>query len=365
MRSMRRVWAVMGLGMALVLAVATGGAAQSPLPAPDPASGRLAEAYWFLPPGGTDVAFTDWDRIRASQGATDITGSSSLDDKMAVVMSTNHDEAATSGFALNHLRTHHDVWGFDSFDLDWEATYSVDGPPVYVLRFRDGFDLAPLVALFDDRGFSTTQVDGAVIRSHAVDVAADWLHATEFAILNTAFLDDGRTLVLSSGLEGVTDVLATRGMPRPLMPGLTPVLGALDGASAAWISVGSGTCLAFSPPPVDPGDPTATLQPMPSQLAPYTIMGVGYARPDWDPTGRIVFGYPDPTLAAATLDARAERARTGISVVADQPYAEVAFTLEDAHADGAANILDVAPADDMPRRLFDMVFRRDMTFAGC
>lgn len=346
----------------------TGTAAQSPSVSPKPGTGRLAEAFWLLPPSGSDVAFTDWDRIRASQGAQELTGDSSLDDKVAFLMATSLDEAAASGYALARLRGHRDAWGFDTLDLDWEATYSADGPPVFVLRFRDGFDLAPVAARFDERGFSTTEQRGAVIRSHEMDPSADWLSTTEFAILNTAFLDDGRTLVLSSGLDGLEAVLRGRYRRGPLTPpAIRAILAALDGASAAWLAVGPGTCLAFTMPPLDIGDPRASLRPMPSApvLHPYTVLGVAYERPGWDPIGRIAMGFFDDDSAQADAAARVELARTGLSLRARVPYSEAVFTVEDSRVQDHALVLEVAPKDDQPRRLFDMVFARDMSFAGC
>jgi hypothetical protein len=341
--------------------------AQSPSVSSVPGLGHLAEALGFVPPSGTSLAFTDWGRIRASQGAQGLTGASSLDDKLGFLMSTNRDEAAASGFGLSKLRRHRDVWGFDSLDLEWEATYSLDGPPLFVLRFRDGFDLAPVAARFDEYGFSTDTVDGAVIRSHEMDVRADWFNTSEFGIFNTAFLDDGRTLVLSSGLDGVTGAIAAGQQGRLLPKGVTSVLDALDGASSAWLSIDPGTCQAFTPPPIGLGDPTGSIQPLPSgeSLHPYTALGVAYARPGWDPVGRIALGFPDAAWAEADADARAEEARTGTSIRTRAPYSEAVFTLEDLEVDDGALVLDVAPNANLPRRLFDMVMARDMTFAGC
>ena len=76
----------------------------------------------------------------------DVTGASPMDDKLQVVMSTSKDEALASGFGIAHLRDHYDTWAFDALDLDWEATIQGDGAPLFVLRFRDGFDLTPVAA---------------------------------------------------------------------------------------------------------------------------------------------------------------------------------------------------------------------------
>ena len=55
----------------------------------------------------------------------------------------------------------------------------------------------------------------------------------------------------------------------------------------------------------------------------------------------------------------------GQSLVAQAPISERVFGLESASVAGSDLLLQVRPADDRPRRLFDMVYMRDMPFAGC
>jgi hypothetical protein len=342
-------------------------AAQSPSAPVVEAVRPLAEAVSFLPPGGTDLAFTDWARIRASQGAEDLTGASPFDDKAAFLLSTARQEAAASQFGLAHLRTLRDTWGFDALDLGWETTISLDGPPVSVLRFRDGFDLEALQALFDARGFSTTRVADATVRSHDLDISADWIGKSELAILNTAFLDDGRTLVLSSGIDGLEAVVRApyqRGLPNR---SVSDVVGALEGASAAWLVIGLGACVAFTPPPFDlsGASPSSAALPSGGPLHPYGALGVAYGRPDWRPVGRIVMAFPDAGWAAADLGPRVQQARTGSSLVTKAPYAESVLSVQDARVADRVLEVDVTPAEDMPQRLFRMLLARDMTFAGC
>jgi hypothetical protein len=327
---------------------------------------NVSELITYVPPTTTSIAFTDWGRIKASQDAEGVTGASPVDDKMQVVLSTNDDEAAASGFGIARLRDHFDTWGWDTLDLEWEATIGAAGPPLSVLRFRDGFDLAPVIARFDERGFTSESVPGGVIRSHEMDVGDDWLMATEFAILNTAFLDDGRTLVLSVDPDQVRDVATTHGR-FPSLPGLEATAAALDGASAGLLIPDVGACIGFTPLPVDIGDPFASPDlSFPTRgLHPYAALGIGYARPDWAPMGRIVFGYLDGATAGADLAGRRTLAETGFSERVGQPIADALFTVADGHVDGATLSLEVAPVDDRPRRLLDMVFTRDMVFAGC
>jgi hypothetical protein len=100
-------------------------------------------------------------------------------------------------------------------------------------------------------------------------------------------------------------------------------------------------------------------------LHPYAALGIGYGRPGWSPIGRISFGYLDPATATADLPGRLALATTGISQRVRQSYADALFQVARSHVDGANLTLEVAPVKDLPRRLFDMAFARDMTFAGC
>jgi hypothetical protein len=352
------------LTLALVLALPAAALAQSPSATPAVGVDHLREAVAFLPPDAHELGFTDWSRIRASLGAEDVTGDSPMDDKIGVLMSTNQHEAAGSAFGAAYLRSHHDTWGWDTLDVDWEATYSGDGPPVFLVRLREGTDVDAIAARYDDFGFATEQVPGATIRSHELDPTADWIGSGELAVTNTAFLDDGRTLMFSSSLDGLRDGMGQ--VDQMLLPGQPGVIQALEGASAAWL-VMAPECGALTPLPFDPLDPDASIRPLPSgePLHPWTALGIAYERPDWDPVGRIAMGFLENAHAEADLEPRAAMARDGISLRARQPYAEVVFGLEDARVEGSTVILDVSPVDDLTPRLFQMPFARDTAFAGC
>ena len=352
------------VSMGLMVMLGSSVSAASPVPALP--HSNIAELITFVPPTADSVGFTDWGRIKASQGAQDVTGASPMDDKLRVVLSTGRDEALASGFGLAHLREHFGTWAFDALDLDWEAAIQGDGPPLFVLRLRDGFDLAPVAALFDSRGFTTAEVPGGTLRTHEMTLGDDWLRASEFGILNTVFLDDGRTLLLSGDQDLVREIAANHGA-FPAITALDSTASVLDGASAALLLPGVATCLGFAALPMDAADLLASpdLSFPTSGLHPYAVLGIGYGRPDWDPVGRIAFGYVDPKDADADLAPRQTLADTGISQRVGQPYADAVFGVVDGRVDGAALILDVAPVEDAPRRLFDMVWVRDMIFAGC
>lgn len=328
-------------------------------------TGALTEAVGRMPVGTTDMGFTDWDRIRASLGAEDVSGASPLEDKMAVVMATAQHEAGAAGFGTPYLRRHREAWGWDTMDVAWEALYSVDGPPVALVRLRDGVDVDAVAARYDAYGFTSEQVGDATVRSHDLDPSAEWMGTTELGVVNTAFLDDGRTLMFSSGRESLEAALVPQRGGRAL-PGADGVVDALEDPSAAWLVLGP-SCPAFTPLPFDPLDPDPSVGPLPSgePLHAWTALGVAYERPDWQPIGRIAMGFLAPTHAQADLEPRAALAREGISVRLNGPYADTLFTLDDARVEDTTLVLEVSPLGDMPQRLFQLLQARDMTFAGC
>ena len=50
---------------------------------------------------------------------------------------------------------------------------------------------------FDERRFDTLEYNGVTVRSRELDGTEDWLTMEDDPILNTAFMPDGLTLVLS------------------------------------------------------------------------------------------------------------------------------------------------------------------------
>ncbi|CAN5528484.1 hypothetical protein BH20CHL6_BH20CHL6_15630 [soil metagenome] len=341
-----------------------------------PLSTHLAEAADFMPPKAQQLFFTDWSAIKRAIGEEDVTSQSPLEERIAVSAATIKPEAAPSGFGLRYLRTHADLWSFDTMDLAWEAT--IQGPPgfpTWVLRFREGFDLSPVAARFDQRAFSTERLEGAVLREHELDLSQDWVRGSELAITNTAFLDDGRTLVASSDPEAVRAVVAYALDPGAKTLPFLAVIESLEDASGAILLSGAGTCEFIAPIALEPDVLERVQEELAAAgpLSAYDALGVGYSSA-WDPAGRIVFAYADPEAAAADLSGRASLADTGTSVRFARPYAESAFTLEATEhratheatgMGGSAVTLQVAPTNAMPRRLFDMVISRDMLFAAC
>jgi hypothetical protein len=268
-------------------------------------------------------------------------------------------------------------WGFDNLDLDWEASVTSSLGIAYVLRLRDGFDVAPLLGKLDERGFGTEVTNGVTVRSHVMS-NDDWV-LTDLAFLNVALMPDGRTLVMSSQPDALKQSLAERG--RLAGPEGPPVIrdavAALDHPSGAWLDFSlDRLCDPISHARSDATRTAAEeLLGEVGPLHPYTLVALGY-RPDLEPTGRIVFGYVDPADAGADLEGRRRLAAEGLSVETGAPIENRLFSLVDANVEGGSLVLRVGPpiiddptpragAISLPRFLLGMAFRYDMLFAAC
>ena len=362
---MKRVTSPLLLSLFAAVVVAAPGTAQSPSPAMEFAP--LAEAVGFAPLGVTSIMFTDWAAAKAAHGYADITSATPLDQRIRAMIDLGKVEAPFAGYAIDRFATHAESWGWDTTDLDWEASFAVEGPPVAVLRFRDGFDLAPVIAHFDDRGFSSEVYGDATIRSHPMALSAAWIRDSDFGILNTAILDDGRTFVLSSGIDGVKAALDARHVDSFRAAPAQVVAGALGAPLSAGIDVGPDACAAYGPHLGPRGsDANDALLTEVGPLRAWEAMGVGTFRDAaGTAAGRFAFEYGDPSDALSDLAGRAQVADRGISLRTAQPYASSLFRLLTSDADANVLTLDMVPVDDRPQHFAQAFVTRDLVFATC
>jgi len=339
----------------------------------------LLDALSFVPAAAVSatVFFTDWSVLKAYVGFDAAFQQSPEDAERALASSLGRDQAAASAFGANHP-DQAAPWGWRSSDLQWEVNFtSSTGIPVYVLRFSAGFQFGPLVSLFEQRGFTQTESHGVAIHSHPLDLRAEWL--TELAILNTAVVAEDGLLVLSSSAAALDEALsAYRREVTTLSADAVAqgVAGRLRGVASAILVIGPGACWSLSADPAlesfinasDPQGVYATLKALLAERASlhvFTGFGVGYRYNGELPVGSFVFHFLDPASASSDLPLRRALAESGASAQGGQPYLQVVFTMTGADVEGSDLTLTVRPVGDEPRRLFQMVFARDMLFALC
>lgn len=332
--------------------------------------GHLSRALTFVPNNASEFMYTDWALIKKYKDVADLTSRSDMEKRREFMLSIGKDQAGASGYALARFFQHAEAWGWDSTDLIWETMLMYDGaPPAYVLRLRDDFDTTAIVRRFDERGFTQSQHNGATIYSHEMDLTADWLRLTEFGILNTAVVADEKTLVLSTSIDNVKAIVdAYRDQSRSSggETAFQAIADRLGEVAAAALSRAEVVCRSLNEANISAQTEAvkAILGPAPALHA-YQAFGIGYRYENEKPIGLLVFHYANAADAQADLDARRRLADEATSLSTRQPYSVALFTLNQALVDGSDLTLQVSPVNDLPRRLFDMVRRRDVIFAVC
>lgn len=350
---------------------------------------NLESASAMMPADTTQFSFTDWASIKEVEGFSDLSSQDSMDRRtkftsQAFVGSFKVNppivarHTAPSSYGLDWFMTHAKMWGWDATDLVWEANFWLpDSAPIFILQFPQDWDFAPLLALFDERGFEQSEYQGVSIYSNEQYLNAEWFRSvTTFAVLNTAVIPQESRLVLCAQAKEVRAVLDVyQGKADSLADdsAAQSVVGRLGAAYAAFVVTGAEACVEnelFG----ERGDQeeiarlrAAMLEEWPeiSQVHAYTALGVGYRLEDDQVLGLIVFHYPDDKDAEADLPARQRLAQESTSPQTRQAYSKAVFILDEASVQGSDLMFEVSPVSGASRCLFDMVMRRDMLFAVC
>ncbi|MFO7532983.1 MAG: hypothetical protein R6W93_11010, partial [Candidatus Limnocylindrales bacterium] len=185
---------------------------------------------------------------------------------------------------------------------------------------------------------------------------------------SVAISPDGRTVVLVSGPDAHEILkLAAGADPAAVADGpFGRVAAAMGQPLAARILDGRSGCT-LTGGERDASGHNARLVQAVGELHPYQAIGIGYERavPGGPAVGRYVFAYERARDATTDLPARRRLIVEGESIRYGAPYRDKVFTLVDAVTEGRQLILDVAPVNDTPQTVFDVVIGRDMVFAIC
>lgn len=377
----RRVTALRFVALFVMASILTGCTIPESLliqpPDSAPISAHLEEALALSPATTELIAFTDWSVIKEIAGVGDLTGEAPLEERLDFLYGQQA-QAIGSLFAGGYLRNHAEIWGWDSTDLLWEASLTLDGPPLYLLRFRDDFDFDPVIERLNERGYTTTEVEGATLYSHEMNLTLDWLRTTELSILNIAYVPDEKLFVLASSPEVVTNTIhaVTAGTTLAALPPVRAVAAELGDVGAAMITPlgcqesGAGAFIGQSIEEIK-----AHFERMrQSEISGlYITFGLGYRVETVDeqslPLGILVHYYPLAGQAHADLEPRRQLAEEGTSLATATPYAEL-FDVVDAwvnedDAGGANLVLALHAIERSPQLFFQMFFQRDLLFSTC
>lgn len=282
-----------------------------------------------------------------------------------------------SFYGMRRLRDHASLWGWDSTDLQWEARSSIISPPVYILKFRNGFNFEPVIASLEKHGFEKTSNHGIPIYAKELDTSLDFIRTTELSIFNTAILENENMLVLSIDHDAVIRIIDTFQKESPSVvakKAVQELILSLDDPIGAFISGNPCSLLSSqallqrlaTAPLADIKQVRLQLDSRPA-LQNYEALGIGYHVENSDGLGKIVLQFSDPENALKDMAIRQELAQNSMTSGKEPlPYKEMFFTLaEKAKLEGNQIVMNVTPVDRRVSRIFLMVQRLDMNFATC
>jgi hypothetical protein len=320
-----------------------------------------------VPTPETIVEFTDIALIKRYENAEGVTSQSSLEARESFVKALSQNHLVSLGNIATQWQQHAELWSFDLTDIRWWVTSSeLVG---YVIAFQQDFDFTTLKNLFEERGFTKTSYGNTVLYQHDLDLSADWLQGN-LSILNTAILENEKVLIMSSIPESVEAILETRANQNQSLAseaGIQTITEQLGETAGVILEINN--CLAYSMP-ITLTENFDELEEKFGELAsstlhPYQVLALGYRYEADKPLGTLLLHYANISDARADLEVRKQGAAEGTSFVVNKLYKESVFGLESATTEGNTIIFKLQPVDDKPQRLFNMVYQRDMAFAGC
>ena len=89
-------------------------------PATDPTP--ILGALSLLPPDIGAFEFTDWAALKAAHGGSDVTSASPLAERQWLLLDITREEYTTVPPGLDRLDTWSERWGWDTTDLEWQAS---------------------------------------------------------------------------------------------------------------------------------------------------------------------------------------------------------------------------------------------------
>jgi hypothetical protein len=329
------------------------------------ASAALLEALTYAPTSANIVEFTDVDLIKRYEHLEDLTSEDVAQGK-APVLAVNSRHVFLVEPSIQ-MPVHAQVWQWDITDVRWAVTLSID-VPVTILAFRDDFDLNAFTTLLKERSFSATPLGKVTFYQHELDLSADWLRVN-LQMVNTAVLEAQKIVVMSSSPEAVKAVLEAHNNQTTYASVDSIQTIAEQMGEVAALTLENNNCLAYSTIRDRMKSPeeikAETEKQLELNLKPYQTLALGYRYETDNSLGTLIIHYGNIADAQHDLATRQKIADEGLSFVTNLLYKESVFGLESATANGNNLIFKLRPVDNIPRRLFNMLYQRDMAFAGC
>ncbi len=343
-------------------------------------SEHLSQVLALTPTDARAAYFTDWTVIKQYKGMATLNSRSPIDQQTEFLLSLSKDQAAPNVYGSRAFLRFADTWSWNSTDLAWEVAIDSPRATVHILKFRDDFDFAPVLAHFNERGFQPQTIDGTTVYTHAPALAEDWFTIGELSIANTAVISEEKIFVLSSemaSVQAVLDIVHKKAAALNNNTDVRATVAGLGDIAAAIVTPGIDTCRGLSFEAISEqlrqtdqitDTQTSKLKEQllgDAQFHMYNGFAIGYQYLDGKPSGVLVMHYPRAADAQADLEPRRVAAEKRVSLVDSAPYTDTLFSLDSAVVSGTNLLFRLHPHEDQPSRLFQMFFYRDMAFAGC
>ncbi len=314
----------------------------------------MAEALRFIDEDLAQLSYTSWTGMLAGAG----TVPDDADGRAALLRSLLDGHVAPAVFSLADRKVRA-TWGFDALDLAWEATLVGSSGRVRILKFPDGFDLAPVEAHFVERAFRKATVGDAVVYTHDLDPSLPWLDTANLEMLNAAVLAADHELVLANRPATLDAALAARAAATGEPPAGSArargvsVAQAMGSPPAAVIDVTAGLCQAL-----------ALDRSKVAGRAAWTAIGISFGEGASGAAVTFALLFADPSVAALEADPR-RRLLDEQSPITGAPYRDSVVEITDATVPGRVLLLQGTPHDGRASVVFQAWLRRDMLFAAC
>jgi hypothetical protein len=290
------------------------------------------------------------------------------------------DISVTSFYASNHpFSSHAENWGWNTLDLLWEAHLTPkDSVFVYILKFRPGFDFAPVMERFRQRDYEEAERDGLHIFLGGSNMLVESIRTSELSVRN-ATIDTANSLMFLSGdSDNFAEFQEARAAQRTMAdwPEMADTARQLSPTFAAVLRPGLDTCHRLgSRPMMDAmfrGESAESLRQMiedSPMLAPYQVFGLGYRFEEINEENSAVWSlvmhYPDASLAQADLEVRKRIIAEMYSLQEpDRLYSDL-VDVRSAEVVGNQMVLRLHAVNGNPRLVLNMFFHDDMFFASC
>ena len=340
----------------------------------------LLEALAFVP-RHADVPgfdFVDWTQLKTLHGGAHINGDSPLAARQRLLLDIARDEAAPMPFGFDRLPRWSEAWGWDSTDLEWEARIYGE---VAVMRFGQHWDADRFRGALAGFGYRPEDIGRGTV--YHPDPAAEVPWQLRFAnmhgldihgrvitepMVQVAVTDDGRTVVFTRAHDaGLRLQAALDADPRrAATSSFGRAAEVLGRPVAAAVLAGDAACSAYINRRLE-GD-ARRLAASVAPLHQYQALAAGYNRARaGDPAdGRYVFVYEQAEQARDDLPGRRVLIEQGYQYDDDvSRYADVAFSLADAHVVETGLVLDVTPVDGAPVHVLRNMQIKPAVFATC